>query len=141
MNMDKDQVLREMKTLVENLIHYTETAQVGPLLGCYSASPDFLAVSPDGVIRNYTEFAKTCQDYYESLMQQKLTTNHHIFHVLDDTTVLWCWSGNIDAAFKNGDAWSMQHYTVTFLFKKTNGEWKVIHSHESGLAPQIIPSK
>jgi hypothetical protein len=106
----------------------------------YAETPDFLAVSADGIIRNYSELKKICKDYYESLREQKITTTHQIFHVLDEITVLLCWSGNIDAYFKNGDVMKMRNYTVTSLYKKMSGEWKVIHSHESSLPPQMIKS-
>src|ERR1700730_551575 len=139
MNIDKDRILNEVRPLAENLIHYTETAQSDSFLRCYAETPDFLAVSADGMIRNYGDFKKICKDYYESLKEQKLTTTHEIFHVLDGITVVLCWSGNIDAFFKNGDIWKMQNYTVTYLFKKISGEWKIIHSHESAMLPHLLP--
>ena len=139
--MDKDQILSEVKPLFADLTLYSETALSDSFLKCYADIPDFLAVSGDGMIRNYKDFKKICKDYYDSLKEQKLTTTREIFHVLDGITVLLCWSGNIDAFFKNGDSMKMQNYSVTFLFRKINGEWKVIHSHESALPPQIIKSK
>src|ERR1700676_4387449 len=141
MNMDKDQILNEVRPLYKDLIHYTEAAQLDSFMRCYAETPDFLAVSGDGMIRNYEDFKKICKDYYDSLKEQKLTTTHEIFHVLADNIVVLCWSGNIDAFFKNGDVWKMKNYTVTFLYKKISGEWKVIHSHESALPPQIIKIK
>ena len=140
-NIDKNQIVNEVKPLFADLTHYTETAQVDSFLRCYADIPDFLAVSGDGMIRNYGEFKKICKDYYDSVKEQKLVTIHEIFHVLDENTVVLCWSGNIDAFFKNGDVMKMPNYTVTFLFKKISGDWKVIHSHESALPPQIIKSE
>ncbi len=141
MNIDKDRILNEVNPLAQDLIHYSETAQLDSFLRCYAETTDFLAVSGDGVIRNYNDFRKISKDYYGPLREQKLTTVHEIFHVLDDSTVILCWSGNIDAFFKNGDVWKMQNYTVTLIYKKISGQWKVIHSHESALPPQIIKSK
>jgi ketosteroid isomerase-like protein len=141
MHIDKDRIINEVRPLAENLTHYSETAQVDSFLRCYADTPDFLAVSADGVIRDYEEFKKICKDYYERIKEQKVTTTNEIFHVLDDMTVVLCSSVNIDAFFKNGDAWKMQNYTVTSLFKKISGKWKIIHSHESALPPQIVNSK
>ncbi|HVB04540.1 MAG TPA: nuclear transport factor 2 family protein [Chitinophagaceae bacterium] len=138
MNNDKDRILKEVKPLAEGLIHYSETAQVDLFLNCYAETPDFHAISADGMIRDYKEFKKICIDYYGSLKEQKFTTSHKIFHVLGDSTVVLCWSGNIDAYFKNGGVWKMKQYTVTFLYIKIGGQWKIIHSHESALPPQVI---
>ena len=55
--------------------------------------------------------------------------------------MVFCWSGDIDAYFKNGDTMKMQNYTATYLCRKIGGEWKIIHSHDSALPAQIIKSK
>ena len=141
MSIDTIQILNEVRPLAGDLIRYSETAQLDSFLRRYADIPGFLAVSGDGIIRNYPEFKKICTAYYGSLQEQKITTTHEIFHVLDSNMVVLCWSGNIDAHFKNGDIMKMQDYSVTFLYKKINGEWKVIHSHESALPPQVIKAK
>jgi hypothetical protein len=138
MNFDEDRILNEVKLFARNLTHYSETAQSELFLACYADIPEFLAISGDGIIRDYSEFKKIGRDYYGTLNEQKLTTVSEKFQILDDNTVLLCWSGNIDSYFKNGDAWKMQNYTVTYVFKKINGTWKIIHSHESSLPPEII---
>src|ERR1700682_6200151 len=66
MNIDTDQILNEVRPLAEDLIHYSETAQLDSFLRRYAEIPDFLAVSADGMIRNYKDFKKICKDYYES---------------------------------------------------------------------------
>lgn len=140
-DMDKKQIERELKPIFERLTHASETAEADAFLQCYAETKDFLQVSGDGIIRNYQDFKKICKEYYESLREQKITTTHEIFHVLDDNTVVLAWSGNIDAYFRNGDTMKMQNYAVTFLFKKIGGEWKIIHSHESALPAQIIKAE
>ncbi len=35
----------------------------------------------------------------------------------------------------------MKNYAVTSIFGKLNNEWKVIHSHESALPPEIVKKK
>ena len=139
-NIDNHRILNEVRLVFKDFTHYSETAQADSFLRCYAETRDFLAVSADGIVRNYKDFKKICKDYYESLKEQNIITTHEIIQVLDEITVLLCWSGNIDAFFKNGDMMKMQNYSITFLFKKINGEWKVIHSHESALPPQIIKS-
>lgn len=141
MNTDENQILDEVKLFARNLTHYSETAQLDIFLACYADTPDFIAISSDAVIRNHSDLKKICEDYYGTLQEQKLTTVFAKFHILNEITVLHCWSGNIDAYFKNGDTWKMQKYTVTYIFKKISGVWKIIYSHESSLPPEIIKSK
>ncbi len=137
MTTDHGRILNEVKLIAEELIHHSEAADVSPFLACYADVPEFVAISGDGVIRGYIDFKLLSEEYYNALLQQKLTTTHQVFNVLCDNAVVLCWSGTIDAVFKNGDVWKMPQYTVTFLFRKTNGAWKVVHSHECGLPPVI----
>ena len=62
MNIDKDRFLNEVRPLADNLIHYSETVQSDSFLRCYADTHDFLAVSADGMIRNYKDFKKICKD-------------------------------------------------------------------------------
>lgn len=141
MNIDTDQILNEVRAFADALTHYSETAKSDSFLRCYADIPDFLAISADGMIRNYEDFRKICKSYYESLKAQKINTTYIKYHVLDPDIVVFCWSGDIDAYFKNGDTMKMQNYTATYLCRKIGGEWKIIHSHDSALPAQIIKSK
>ena len=135
MNIDGSIVINELRPVVNNLIRYTETAEMDLFLQCYADIPQFIAISGDGIVRNYSGPKAICTDYYRSVNKQVLTATRELFNVPGDTTVVVCWPGNIDASFKNGDAWKMRNYTVTLLYKKLDGEWKAIHSHESALPP------
>ncbi len=133
----KGPFIKEVMPVFEAIARYTASAQADSLLKSYADIPDFLHISSDGTIRDFAGFKKVCSEYYETVKEQKLTKNREIFQVLNDDTVLLCWSGNIDAHIKNGGIMKLINYTVTFLFKKINGEWKVIHSHESAPPPQL----
>lgn len=98
----------------------------------------FLHISAEGKMRNYEELKKICSDYYTSLKQQKLSTIVEKFIVIDVSHVIVSWTGNIVAEFKNGERMIMNNYSVSNVFKKIDDNWKIIHSHESSLPPEII---
>ena len=60
------------------------------------------------------------------------------FHVINTNLVILAWTGIIIAQFKNGDTMKMNNYSITSVFKKIDNKWKIIHSHESALPPEII---
>ena len=131
-------IINEVKSVFVKITEYSQKAQLDSFLNCYADSPDFLHFSSDGKMRNYEEFKKICTEYYDSLKEQKVITIQEKFHVLDTNLVISGWTGNIIAQFKNGDTMKMNNYSITSLFKKIDGKWKVIHSHESALPPEII---
>ena len=131
-------VLKEVKAVFDNIIRYSEQARLGPFLSCYDNSPEFLHFSADGKMRNYEEFKNVCTEYYLALGHQEVSTIGEKFNVLDANLVITGWTGNIIAHFKNGDVMHMHNYSISNLFKKIKGQWKVIHTHESSLPPEII---
>ena len=89
-------------------------------------------------MRNYEEFKGVCNEYYSALGYQTLSTITEKFNALDNDLVITGWTGNIIAHFKNGDIMNMYNYSISNLYRKVNGHWKIIHSHESSLLPEII---
>ena len=136
-----DQIIKEVQNIVNEMAKYSEEAQSDHFLSFYENSPAFLHISGDGKMRNYEEFKKICSEYYISIDHQKLSTIAEKFNVVDDNLVIVGWTGNIIAQFKNGDTMIMNDYSVTNVFKRTHGNWRIVHSHESSLPPEIIESK
>ena len=138
---ESDGIIREVKTVFDELSKYSEEAQLNSFLSCYDNSPSFLHFSGDGKMRNYEEFKKICGQYYTTLKQQKLSTIKEKFNVIDTNLVIVGWTGNITAKFKNGDTMIMKDYSITNVVKKIDDKWKIIHSHESSPPPEINKSK
>jgi len=135
---DSGTIINEVKKVADAITRYSSLAQPDFLLDCYSNLDGFRAFSGDGNVRNYEAFKKICTDYYNSVGKQEVTTIQQTFNVIDENLVIVSWVGNIDAFYKNGDLMKLSNYGVTFVFRKFNNEWKVIHSHESSLPPEII---
>ena len=139
--MDKTEsvdIIKEVKIVFDTIGKYSEEAQLDSFLSCYDGSVDFLHISADGKMRNYEEFKEICTGYYTSLKLQKLSTITEKYNIIDTNHVIAGWTGNIVAQFKNGDTMNMNNYSITNVFKKIEGKWKIIHSHESSLPPVII---
>jgi hypothetical protein len=135
---ESDHLVKEVKSLFDKLTEYSEGAQLGPFISFYDNSQTFLHIGSDGKMRNYEEFKIICGEYYNSIKEQKIMTIHEKIHVIDTNLVVLGWTGNIVAQFKNGDTMKMNNYSITSLFKKIDNRWKIIHSHESALPPEII---
>ena len=135
---ESEHIIKEVKAIIDKLTDYSERAQLESFLGFYDESPAFLHIAGDGIMRNYSAFKQVCSEYYNSLKAQKIITIREEFHVVDSNLVISGWTGNIIAEFKNGDIMKMNNYSITNLFKKIDDRWKIIHSHESSLPPEII---
>jgi len=131
-------IIADVKRFFDSMTGFSEKALSAAFLECYNNSPDFLAFSNDGIMRHYDEFKQICTGYYDRLKQQRIETIQEKFRVIDKNLVIVGWTGNIVADFKNGDTLKMKGYAVTYLFKRIDNTWKVIHSHESSPPPEFI---
>ena len=131
-------IIHAVKAVLERMTAYSEKAQLDLLLSCYDNTPTFLHFSGDGQMRNYDELKRVCSEYYSGLKEQKVITSDLKIHVVDTNLVVLSWSGNIVAQFRNGDIMKMNNYAITYVFKKNDDKWKVIHVHESSLPPEIL---
>ncbi|HET7003297.1 MAG TPA: nuclear transport factor 2 family protein, partial [Puia sp.] len=137
-NADINSIAREVKSISDSLTRYSEEAQLDLFLSGYDSSPSFLHFSGEGTMRNYEELKKICTEYYTALKEQKITTLSEKINVIDENLVIVGWTGNIEAQLKNGDYIKMNNYYITNVFRKSEGQWKIIHSHESSLPPAIV---
>jgi ketosteroid isomerase-like protein len=131
-------ITKDVKGIFDKITEYSERGQSDLFLSYYDNSPTFLHFSGDDKMRNYDEFKKTCAEYYGALKEQKIITIQEKIHVIDTNLVVLGWTGNIVAQFKAGDIMKMNNYSITSVFKKIDNKWKIIHSHESSLPPEII---
>jgi len=131
-------IVKNVKGTFDKMTEYSERSQLDLFLSCYDNSPTFLHCSSDGKMRNYGELKIICTEYYNALQQQKISTIMEKFNVIDTNLVIIGWTGNIIARFRNGDTMKMNNYSITNVFKENDGKWKIIHSHESALPPEII---
>jgi hypothetical protein len=117
---------------------YAEQAKTDSFLKYYNNSDELLHFSSDGRMRNYPEFKKICSEYYTSLEQQVISTTLKKLTIINENLVISGWTGNIKAQFKSRNIMIMNNYSVTNVFRKIDNEWKIIHSHESALPPEIF---
>lgn len=129
--------INEVKSMYSQLIDHSKKAELDSFLGYYDSSPYFQSISADGNMSNYEVFKEACSGYYNSLQKQSITTTRQEFQVVDRNLVIVSWTGDIIADLRNGNTIKMTNYSITSVFKKNDGRWKVIHDHESALPPTI----
>lgn len=134
----KAETIKEIKLTYDKITQYSEIADLDSFLSYYDNSQDFLHISGDGQMRNYEAYKIICADYYKALKKQNITTVQEKIQLIETNLAVMGWSGNIIANFKNGDKMIMNNYSITSLFKKIDGKWKIIHAHESSLPSEII---
>jgi ketosteroid isomerase-like protein len=133
-----DKIKNEVRAARALIAQGASRADLEAFLDGYEWGPEFFAIGGDGLIRDEAAFRAACTGYYISLEHQdEVTLREEVLVVSDDLAIL-SWQGDIKAFFKNGDQMNLKNYGISLVFRRKGGRWKVIHSHESSLPPEIL---
>jgi len=123
-----------IRGLVEKYAKSIDGADTTLASEIWSKSPDVSFIHPRGHERGWEEVKK---NVYQDLMsatfsERKLTPRDVVIHVLGDAA--WAeFYWDFSARFKNGGQPLKTKGRETQVFQKTNGRWKLVHVHYSGM--------
>jgi hypothetical protein len=136
----QDQIKSEVKVVCDSII--AKWVRLDPKFAqYYSDSADLGIVDADGSRWDLQTFKKYCLDLPNSVTSIKWITTRQDFTFLTKDIVLCAWDGKDETVMKSGDKITYDPIAYTLVFKKIAGQWKVIYSHESGIAITVKAGK
>ena len=128
----KDQIKKEITIIGDSIIARAERLD-SKWLDYYMDSPEWGMVNNDGTRWDYQYTKKVQQDFFNVMASWKWTTTHQDFKFLTNDIVIYALDGKDQTVMKTGDKSTIDPHTYTMIFKKIEGQWKVIYSHDSGI--------
>lgn len=130
---DKDQIKSEIKAVCDSIT--TRVARVDPgWFDNYADSPDWGMVNADGSRWDYQTAKAFVPDWAKNVAASQWTTTRQDFISITRDMVICAWEGKDETILKSGDSITFNPHAYTMVFKKIAGQWKVIYSHDSGVA-------
>ena len=129
---EMDQIKKDVKPVLDAIIDKFQKLDAEGAMQYYWNSPDFIALGGDGSRLDYQADKKLAIDAVNTATSMEFSTVRSDFTVLAKDLVLCAWLGKGTIELKSGDKDISDPYAVTFIFKHIDGQWKVIHYHESG---------
>lgn len=126
---------RAVAAIFAQMLQCSERADIDGALRYYDHGPDFAAAFGDGTVHDYRSFEKASREYFATVRSQKFTTHRSTVQIVDAGAAIVTWQADIVTTMKSGEVSRMAPFATTFVFRKTGSVWKVLHSHESSLAP------
>jgi ketosteroid isomerase-like protein len=117
-----------------------ESAKPAAQLAFYADVPEFRYVDIDGKRYDYAGHKQLVTELFAGLSAVKIDLGRYEITVLGADKALVLWTGALDLVQKEGPALRAEPYSVTFLWKRLGGAWKLVLQAESALAPQPVPS-
>ena len=136
---EKNRIKKEIKEAFDTIVKGCESLDMDLAFKVFLNSPDFYMIGTDCSICDYQTYIDSNINYLKECSNFKLTTFSEEIKYLGRDMVIFSWIYKAEATLKTGDRDIIEKAGATFLFKKINGEWKVIYYHEASLPHIKIP--
>ena len=131
-------IIKEIDQVLDDLIASYEALDLDTSFKFFSADPEFFMIGSDGLIYDHETFYNANKMYFSECSKFDLITYIRDIKVLTNDLVLVSWHYKAMATLRTGGKDVFDTAGATFLFKRINGQWKVINYHESSLPPKRI---
>ena len=128
----KDQIKSEVKVVVDSILAKLERLDLNGALPYLWDSPEFVSYNADGSRSDFQANKKSDIDAFVNMAAFKNTTAREEFRVEAKDLVIYSWAGKGEMFMKSGDKITEDPEATTWVFKKVDGQWKIIYSHDSG---------
>jgi ketosteroid isomerase-like protein len=132
---EQETVKKEIREVAGIIFRNLEKMDAEALFQSYSNSIDFMFITTDGSMAGLQEAKNHHAAWFQSLSSLKVTTTKDYFRFLPGNIVIYSWLGKFEMTLGSGQQLKNDKFAITFIFSKTNNEWKVIHQHSSALPP------
>ena len=125
---EKDRIKAEVKAAADDIVVKLDNLDAEGALQHYS--PELVHVA-DGSQNDYRTYKKGWVDVNNSAASWKLVPVHEEVMVLTKDLAITTWVGKMEYVAKSGDKTTTDPIAYTDVFKKIDGQWKVIYEHAS----------
>lgn len=127
---EKDKIKDEVKTVVNAIFKAAEEANVDLATKSWLDSPDFYYTS-NGQIFTYADLS-LLKEFFTLIQNQTITIVDEKIAIVDVSTVIYIANTDCVVNFKDGHSILQSPWITQFLFKKIDGDWRVINCSEGG---------
>ena len=136
--VEKAKIEKEIGEIIDTLIQGCETLDMDMAFGMFANIPEFIMMSTDGSQVDHDTYVNNNIAYLSDCSAFELITFNGETCVLDENTAIYSWAYQAKATLKSGDIDMVDNAGATFVFRKLDGEWKVVYYHEATVPPRRI---
>lgn len=136
-DQEKEKIKSEIAPLMNQIVQNSEAGNLEKAIEPYSNRPEFVSIS-NGQVSDYSKFLEGNKQYFEAMESQKFTESLMNYTFVNRETVIVTWGGSAITKMKDGQQIKVDPFAASIVFNRTDGIWKVIYNHESGVFAAII---
>jgi ketosteroid isomerase-like protein len=129
---------KEIAEVVGTIFRNLQNMDAEALYQSYAESPDFIQISTEGTMLDFQNARNLHAKWFMTLSSLKVTPVKENFRFLPCNTVIYLWLGKFEMTSKQGVQLKADKFGITFIFRKADNQWKVIHQQGSSLPPVTV---
>lgn len=134
-SQEQEVAKKEITEVIGTIFMNLQNMDADALYQSYAESPDFIQISTEGTMVDFQNAKSLHAKWFTSLSSLKVTPVKETFRFLPCNTVIYLWLGKFEMTTKQGVRLKVDKFGITFIFRKVDGQWKVIHQQGSSLPP------
>lgn len=136
-DQEKEKIKSEISPLMNQIVQNSESGNIDKAIEPYSNKPEFVSIS-NGQVSDYNKFLEGNRQYFEAMKSQKFTETLMNYTFVSRETVIVTWGGSAITKMKDGQQIKVDPFAASLVFSKSDGIWKVIYNHESGVFAPVV---
>jgi hypothetical protein len=93
----------------------------------------------DTLLLDYDAYAESWEIYTNARSDIEITTFKNDYIILSDDLVIDSWVGKVEEVLKTGEKIIYNPMRYTNIFRKSDGEWKIIFAQSTGIPVKVTP--
>ena len=127
----KDQIKSEVKAAADSFFAKVERLDANGALQYVGDSSNFVSYNSDGSHIDFQTLKKASTETFASAISFKATIQKEDFRVVTKDFVVYSRVQRAEVLLKSGDKLTSDPDAMTYLFRKIDGQWKLVYTHES----------
>ena len=129
-----------IKPVIQQLVDGVAKVDSNKVFSLMALGEGFIYVDPHGVVFNAKEYKQVAADFWKDVKEELIAAGEDRYLHVDKDNVLWTHTSAMVVNFKDGNSLKIEPFSVTMLFRKREGQWKIYFIQESGLLPLNPPA-
>jgi hypothetical protein len=126
------EVRTEVEAAANQFVAAMERLDADAALRTMAAIPEFRHLDNEGHVMDFETGKRAIHQWFSMASSQKANGKRRDIAVLSRDVALYVWQGTLSVALKDGSRLEAPSYSVSILFKRIDGAWKIVFWQESG---------
>ena len=131
----KKKMQSEIQPVIEQVFDAAAHADTAKLFDAFLLDDHFTYIEITGNFYEPAAYRQMAAEWFGMINSEILTRGAEKYDYINETNVVWSYSGTLTATYKNGKEEVYKPFGMTIIFRKINDKWKGVFIQESTQQP------